>query len=93
MNIRLIWKIIIAVFTYAVIFVILLYSVSPKRYSLKVGDIPAEPIRAPRDIENKIETQKRIEQAKQNVSPIYRFNQDVKLNTMEEVNQIFEEIL
>lgn len=92
LNIRLIWKIIIAVFTYAVIFVILLYSVSPKRYSLKVGDIPAEPIRAPRDIENKIETQKRIEQAKQNVSPIYRFNQDVKLNTMEEVNQIFEEI-
>ena len=63
LNIRLIWKIIIAVFTYAVIFVILLYSVSPKRYSLKVGDIPAEPIRAPRDIENKIETQKRIEQA------------------------------
>jgi membrane-associated HD superfamily phosphohydrolase len=92
LNIQLVWKLIIAVFTYAIIFVIMLYSITPKRYSLKVGDIPTEPIRAPRDIENKIETQRRIEQAKQSVSPIYRFNQDVKINTIEEVNRIFEEI-
>src|SRR5690554_6117007 len=89
---QLIWKIIIAVITYVIVFVIMLYSISPKRYNLKVGDIPNEPIRAPRDIENKIATQKRIEQAKQSVSPIYRFNQDIKINTIEEVNQVFEEI-
>lgn len=91
-NTKLLLKILIGVLAYVSVFAILLAAVSPKRYDLKAGDIATESIRAPRDVENKIATQRRIEQARQSVAPIYRLNQDVKTETVEEVNKIFEEI-
>ncbi|MCM8899824.1 HDIG domain-containing protein [Caldicoprobacter algeriensis] len=91
-NTELLLKVVIGVLAYVSVFAIMLAAVSPKRYDLKVGDIATESIRAPRDVENKIATQRRIEQAKQSVAPIYRLNQDVKVETLEEVNRIFEEI-
>ncbi len=91
-NTKLLLKVIIGALAYVSVFAIMLAAVSPKRYDLKAGDIATESIRAPRDVENKIATQRKIEQAKQSVAPIYRLNQDVKVETVEEVNKIFEEI-
>ncbi|MBM7581831.1 putative nucleotidyltransferase with HDIG domain [Caldicoprobacter guelmensis] len=92
-NTNLLLQIAIGVAAYISIFVVLLAAVSPKRYDLKVGDIATESIRAPRDVENKIATQRRMEQARQSVAPIYRLNQDVKTETVEEINRIFKEIM
>jgi len=85
-------KIAIGVVAYVSVFAIILAAISPRRYDLKVGDIATESIRAPRDVENKIATQRRIEQARQSVAPIYRLNQNVQTEIVEEVNEIFEEI-
>lgn len=91
-NTKLLLKVIIGVLAYVSVFAIMVAAVSPKRYDLKAGDIATESIRAPRDVENRIATQRKIEQAKQSVAPIYRLNQDVKVEIVEEVNKIFEEI-
>jgi putative nucleotidyltransferase with HDIG domain len=92
LNNPLLWKILIAIMTYGIIFAIMLGAISPERHEIQVGDILREPIRAPRDIENKAATIKKIEQAKQSVSPIYRLNQDVKISMIEDANRIFEDM-
>lgn len=91
-NTKLLLKIVIGVLAYVGVFAIMLAAISPQRYDLKVGDIATESIRAPRDVENKIATRRLIEQARHSVAPIYRLNQDVQTEIVEEVNGIFAEI-
>ena len=62
--------IVIGIVTYIIIFGIVILALSPKQYDLDVGDIIEEPIKAPRDVEDKILTQEKLEQAKAKVPSV-----------------------
>jgi len=92
LNNSLITKVLIAVCTYIAIFSIILTIVSPHRYDYKVGDIPDRPIRAPRDVEDEIATQQRIETAIDAVLSVYVLKQSIEQEVLVKVTKIFEEI-
>ena len=56
---------------FGLIFGLVLTAISPERYELQAGDIPSEPIAAPRDVEDVMATQEKVKQARQQVSDIY----------------------
>lgn len=84
--------VLIAVVTYGIILSIVLTAVSPKRYDIKIGDILQNPIPSPRDVEDKLATQEKIQEAMDSVAPIYQFDQEVSDNTIEGISRIFESI-
>lgn len=91
LNNSLVTKILIAIFTYVAVFSIMLTIISPNRYDLEPGDIPDMPIKATRDIEDEVSTQKKIEDAKASVLPVYVLMEDIESQVLGEVNKIFEE--
>jgi len=82
----------IAAIDMVVILAIVLSAVMPEQYDIKVGDIVQTPISAPRDVEDVLATQERIKEARDNVSPIYRFDETINETVLEEVNKIFVQI-
>ena len=86
------WGIVLAVLNFGLIFMVLLYSILPKQYSLKVGDILQNPISATRDIEDTIATQRLKEAARDNVSQIYRFDQHITESVIIEIEDTFDQI-
>jgi len=79
----------IGLITFGLIFSMVLSVTSPERYELKVGDIPSEPIAAPRDVEDERATQERVEQAKQQVSDIYTLDHSITAAVITETEEIF----
>ena len=77
---------------FIIIFVVLMASVLPKQYSLKVGDIVQTPISAPWDVEDTIATDELRQAARDNVSPIYRFDEGISESVLAEVEDIFNRI-
>ncbi|HZJ58262.1 MAG TPA: HDIG domain-containing protein [Clostridia bacterium] len=82
----------LAVVNYIFIFIVLMTSVLPKQYSLKVGDIVQTPIGAPWDVEDIHATEELRQTAKDSVSPIYRFDERITESVMEEIEDIFVKI-
>lgn len=82
----------LAIVNYVLVFFILMASILPKQYSLKVGDILQNPISATRDVEDTVATEELRRQARDSVSPIYRFDEYITESVMEEVEKIFSEI-
>ena len=80
---------IIGAVVFAVIFVMVFYAVSPKRYELQAGDIPPEPIAAPRDVEDAHATQIRIDQAREQVNDIYTLDQTIAAAVVANIEEIF----
>lgn len=91
-NKSLISGILIAAINLIVISAIVLSAIMPEQYDLKVGDILQTPISAPRDVENVIATQRRIKEAMENVSPIYRYDESINETVLEDINRIFNQI-
>ncbi len=81
---------IIGLITFGLIFAMALDVISPERYELKAGDIPTEPIAAPRDVEDVRATQERIEQARQQVNDIYTLNHSITAAVIAETEEIFD---
>jgi putative nucleotidyltransferase with HDIG domain len=80
---------VIAVAVFAILFTLVLTAVSPERYELKAGDIPSEPIAAPRDVEDISATEARIIQARNQVNDIYTLDQTITEAVVDEINEIF----
>ncbi|MDD4681319.1 MAG: HDIG domain-containing protein [Clostridia bacterium] len=80
---------VIAVAVFAILFVLVFTAVSPERYELKAGDIPSEPIAAPRDVEDTYATEARIEQARNQVNDIYTLDQTITESVVAETEDIF----
>ncbi|WP_129724004.1 HD family phosphohydrolase [Xylanivirga thermophila] len=85
-------NILILIATYAIIFVMIIVSISPKQYDLSVGDILDEPIKAPRNVEDKLLTHQRIEEAKQNVPAVYRLDKHISEEVIKELDTVFASI-
>ena len=80
---------VIVVAVFAILFTLVLTAVSPERYELKSGDIPSEPIAAPRDVEDIHATEARIEQARNQVNDIYTLDQTITEAVVAETEEVF----
>ncbi len=78
--------------TYIIIFGIMLLALSPKQYDLNIGDIIEEPIKAPRDVEDKLLTQEKLEQAKAKVPSVYRLDEQITDDAVEDMYNMFDSI-
>ena len=83
---------VLAIVNYVIIFIMLMAAILPKQYSLKVGDILQYPISATRDVEDTLTTEELRQAARQNVSNIYRFDENITESVIVEVEQIFDQI-
>lgn len=89
---KLAWDILIGILTFALIYAILITAVSPEKYELKVGDISPDPIAAPRDVEDRLATEARIEIARANVEDKYSINEEVMTGVVAQLDDIFNQI-
>lgn len=74
---------------FGLIFALVLTAISPERYELNAGDIPSEPIAAPRDVEDEKATHELVEQARQQVSDIYTLDHTITTAVVAETEEIF----
>lgn len=81
---------IIFIVTGIIIYIILSTSVMGKKYELQVGDIAKNDIKAPKDVEDKVTTQKNIEEQLNHVQDIYTYNPDVKVQAADNINRLFD---
>src|SRR5690606_8588088 len=61
-------------------------------YDLNIGDIIEEPIKAPRDVEDKLLTQEKIEQAKAKVPSVYRLDEQITDDAIKDIYNMFDSI-
>lgn len=83
---------VLAVVNYIIIFIILMTAILPKQYSIKVGDILQHPISATRDVEDTLTTEELRQAARESVSNIYRFDENITESVLVEVEQVFDQI-
>ncbi|HZK34869.1 MAG TPA: hypothetical protein VFD33_06140, partial [Bacillota bacterium] len=86
------WDILIGILTFALIYAILITAVSPEKHEVRVGDIPSEPIPAPRDVEDKLATQARVELAKLGVEDVYSINNNVSTSTITALYDVYNQM-
>jgi putative nucleotidyltransferase with HDIG domain len=79
----------IAVLTFSLIFLLIFTALSPERYELRAGDIPSEPIAAPRDVEDERATREKVEQAKDRVNEIYTLDQAITAAVASEMDEVY----
>jgi putative nucleotidyltransferase with HDIG domain len=79
----------IAVLTFSLIFLLIFTALSPERYELRAGDIPSEPIAAPRDVEDERATREKVEQAKDRVNEIYTLDQAITATVASEMDEVY----
>lgn len=61
-----------------------------KKYNLEVGEIAKFDIKAPKDVEDKIATQKKIEEELNHLQDVYTYNADVKKTAIENIDKLFQ---
>lgn len=86
-------KLLIFTITFIATYFLIIVAVSPKKYDLKIGDIAPADIRAPRETVDELESKKVLDEALQNVDLQYTKKKDVKLNSQQNVKDLFEEII
>lgn len=84
--------VVLAIINFALIFVVLMSTILPKQYTLKVGDILQSPISATRDVEDTLATDSLRLAARNSVSPIYRFDEHITESVIVDVEDIFNQI-
>ncbi|MGI6526211.1 MAG: HD family phosphohydrolase [Caldicoprobacterales bacterium] len=80
---------VIGLAVFGLIFALVFTAVSPERYELKAGDIPSEPIAAPRDVEDEKATLELMEQARMQVNDIYTLDHTITAGVVAETEEIF----
>ncbi|HHU63801.1 MAG TPA: HDIG domain-containing protein [Clostridiales bacterium] len=91
-NKRFIVKSLICIIFYIIIFAIVMTSVAPKRYDLRVGDIADENIRATKDIVDNITTNRKIQEAVDAVPNIYKSDNQINAEIINDMTNTFEAI-
>ena len=79
--------------TFIITYSLIILAVSPKKYDLKIGDIAPADIRAPRETVDEVESKRILDEALQNVDLQYTKKKDVKLNSQQNIKNLFEEII
>lgn len=87
------WRIGLLIFVYAAIVILLVMSISPKRYNLRIGDVASDNIIATRDVEDKISTEELRTSARQNVKQVYRIDSAKTTAVLKNVNETFSKIM
>lgn len=82
-------KIIIALFTFIVIFFICSKSIIPEKYNFNEGDIAGFDIKAPRDFRDDMATQVKIDEALKEVPPQYNKNNAILSEAVDSIKQYF----
>ncbi|MEJ8554336.1 HD family phosphohydrolase [Tepidibacter sp. Z1-5] len=82
----------LALLFFIINFIVLFTFLAPQKYELKVGQRAQEDIKATKDIENKIETQKLIDKAAQQVQPVYKNNLTVQAEIKSDIEKFFYDI-
>jgi putative nucleotidyltransferase with HDIG domain len=80
---------VIGLAVFGLIFALVFTAVSPERYELKAGDIPSEPVAAPRDVEDEKATLELMEQARMQVNDIYTLDHTITAGVVAETEEIF----
>ncbi|SHG91137.1 HD family phosphohydrolase [Tepidibacter thalassicus] len=81
-----------ALLFFLVNFILLFTFLSPEKYELKIGQRAQEDIKATKDIENKIETEKLIKKAIEQVQPVYRINPTIQAEIKSDIEKFFNDI-
>jgi cyclic-di-AMP phosphodiesterase PgpH len=76
--------------TVLLIYFILSSSLITTKYDLAVGDIAKVSIKAPKDIQDQITTQKNIEQSLKHVQDMYSYDPNVKKNAIQSIEALFQ---
>lgn len=86
-------KFIIAILTFAVLFIICSMGVIPKKYNLKEGDVAPTNINSPRDFVDDIATQEKIDKAVSAITDKYSKNLNVRNDAIEKAKSFFEKAI
>jgi putative nucleotidyltransferase with HDIG domain len=78
--------------TTLIVYLILSSVVVSKKYNFQVGEIAKVDIKAPRDVEDKVLTQKRIEEELKHIQETYTYNSNIRKNAIDNINKLFEVI-
>ncbi|MEW8992841.1 HD family phosphohydrolase [Clostridium sp.] len=76
--------------TTLIVYLILSTVVVSKKYNLQVGEIAKFDIKAPRDVEDKVATQKNIEEELKHVQETYTYDANVRKTAIDNINKLFE---
>lgn len=74
-------------------YLLLITAITPKQYSLKVGEIPSIDIKAPRDIVDEKATKEKETQALEKVGQQYTLKTEVKKDAEDDIKALFEKLI
>ncbi len=80
---------IIATVIYLAALILVLMGVMPQRYNLKAGDVAPVNIIAPKDIVDRVETEKLIERARESVKVIYTRDHTIPIKVKSSIEEFF----
>jgi cyclic-di-AMP phosphodiesterase PgpH len=78
------------IITTLIVYLILSTVVVSKKYNLQVGEIAKFDIKAPRDVEDKVATQRSIEEELKHVQETYTYDANIRKGALENINKLFE---
>lgn len=78
------------IITTLIVYLILSTVVVSKKYKFQVGEIAKFDIKAPRDVEDKVATQKSIEEELKHVQETYTYDANIRKGALENINKLFE---
>ena len=79
----------IALLFFVSLFFILLTNLKPEKFDLEIGQKAPEDIRAPKDIEDKINTERAKQKVVAAVRPIYKLNPGVHVEVKKDIENFF----
>lgn len=82
-------KSLIAILTFAVLFLICIKGIIPEKYNFKEGDIAVKDIKAPRDFVDEVATKNKLDTVLLSIPDQYNKNRDVKNNAVLSVENYF----
>ncbi len=80
----------IGLIVFALLFVMLSTTISPKRYEIRVGEVSSVTITAPKEVEDKLTTQQKREEAAASVQPYYIQDPSVEQIVLEDLDKAFD---
>ena len=85
-------RVLICILGTAVIMALFEAAIVPMRYNLEVGMVPTSTIAATKDVVDELSTLQKREEAAAQVTPTYRFHEDVTETVMQNFDQVFSQL-
>ncbi|WP_139904070.1 HD family phosphohydrolase [Clostridium thermarum] len=84
-----IYKVLIFLLTFVILFFTLMTAVVSPKYSVKVGEIAKNDIKAPREVKDRVATEEKYRQVEEQVEPQYTKDNEVKENIINTIDSLF----